>query len=506
MEGSDDHQHCVPWGGNHGGDESPTFATQCAGLQGLWEEVYNMGKMSMKSTCRQWFIEGLKAIECLDGGVPGRIFAFQQDGDGRLLWGNGRRYALDSHFCPGMVVACWRQVGTGKRKPFIAFVWRQLQQTPQVQSRESKRPVAGAVGEKRIDPSDDQAYTWQELQLFYAPTYTEQAMKAYWEQCEVWKEKCQVVSDKHKVGLLAQLSSESSDEMVSDEMSSLMTKSCNSLVDESLVLKEFARPKHADVFPTLLTLPQPHLRRSAPTASRAKNVYLAKLAEKAERYDEMAGYMEELGKSDEELSVQERNLFSIAYKNAVGRRRAVWRVITNIEEKERTEGNQKKASFAKEYRSKVEAELQKICDTLLSLLDKKRIPRTASRESKAFFVKMKADYYRYIAEFTHGDRKKEALQGAKTAYADATAVAEMALVVTHPLRLGLALNYSVFMYEMLDQPDEAYKMSCTAFEAAIGELGNLSERGYKDSTLIMQLLRDNLTLWNPDHEPAVVPR
>merc|ERR1712241_810205 len=93
-----------------------------------------------------------------------------------------------------------------------------------------------------------------------------------------------------------------------------------------------------------------------------------------------------------------------------------------------------------------------------------------------------------------------ASKDAKEAYAEATVEAEKDLVVTHPIRLGLALNYSVFMYEVLNQPDDACKMARTAFEDAIAELDNVAEDSYKDSTLIMQLLRDNLTLWTSDPE------
>merc|ERR1711979_144203 len=69
---------------------------------------------------------------------------------------------------------------------------------------------------------------------------------------------------------------------------------------------------------------------------------------------------------------------------------------------------------------------------------------------------------------------------------------------THPIRLGLALNYSVFHYEILNNPEEACTLAKTAFDLAIAELDTLSEESYKDSTLIMQLLRDNLTLWTSD--------
>merc|ERR1712032_567438 len=121
-------------------------------------------------------------------------------------------------------------------------------------------------------------------------------------------------------------------------------------------------------------------------------------------------------------------------------------------------------------------------------------------ESKVFYQKMKADYYRYIAEFREGDDKTKAAENARKAYEDAQNVAEKDLAVTHPIRLGLALNFSVFQYEVLLKPDEACKMARSAFEDAIAELDSVDESSYKDSTLIMQLLRDNLTLWTSDQE------
>merc|ERR1711937_1136894 len=156
--------------------------------------------------------------------------------------------------------------------------------------------------------------------------------------------------------------------------------------------------------------------------------------------------------------------------------------------------------YAKEYCSKVESELQKICTTILGLLDANLIPKASTGESKVFYQKMKADYWRYIAEFSLNEAKSTAAENARLAYEEAAKVAEKDLAVTHPIRLGLALNYSVFQYEVLSNPDEACKMARTAFEEAIAELDNVAEDSYKDSTLIMQLLRDNLTLWTSDQE------
>merc|ERR1712060_773528 len=177
-----------------------------------------------------------------------------------------------------------------------------------------------------------------------------------------------------------------------------------------------------------------------------------------------------------------------------------WRIIKSVEEKEGTKNNEEQKNYANEYRLKVEKELQDICDRIIQLLDGSLIAGATTGESKVFYQKMKADYFRYIAEFTEGQQKNEAAGSAKLAYEAAQKVAESDLKVTHPIRLGLALNFSVFQYEVLANPEDACKMARTAFEDAIAELDNVEEESYKDSTLIMQLLRDNLTLWTSDDQ------
>ncbi|KAG5461983.1 MAG: 14-3-3-like protein, partial [Olpidium bornovanus] len=110
----------------------------------------------------------------------------------------------------------------------------------------------------------------------------------------------------------------------------------------------------------------------------------------------------------------------------------------------------------------------------------------------------KGDYHRYLAEFAAGDKRKESANAAHDAYKQASDIAQTDLAPTHPIRLGLALNFSVFYYEILNSPDRACHLAKQAFDDAIAELDTLSEDSYKDSTLIMQLLRDNLTLWTSD--------
>ena len=105
-------------------------------------------------------------------------------------------------------------------------------------------------------------------------------------------------------------------------------------------------------------------------AEKEELVQQAKLAEQAERYDDMASAMKSVTEKEPDLTNEERNLLSVAYKNVVGARRSSWRVISSIEQK--TEGSEKKQAMAKDYREKVEKELTKICEEVLVSFNEKR--------------------------------------------------------------------------------------------------------------------------------------
>ncbi|KAG0491092.1 hypothetical protein HPP92_007955 [Vanilla planifolia] len=231
---------------------------------------------------------------------------------------------------------------------------------------------------------------------------------------------------------------------------------------------------------------------------RENFVYIAKLAEQAERYDEMVDSMKKVAKLDVELTVEERNLLSVGYKNVIGARRASWRILSSIEQKEEAKGNEQHVKRIREYRQKVESELSNICNDIMIVINEHLIPAASAGESSVFYYKMKGDYYRYLAEFKTGNERKEVAEQSLKAYQTASTTAEADLSPTHPIRLGLALNFSVFYYEIMNSPERACHLAKQAFDEAISELDTLSEESYKDSTLIMQLLRDNLTLWTSD--------
>jgi hypothetical protein len=245
-----------------------------------------------------------------------------------------------------------------------------------------------------------------------------------------------------------------------------------------------------------------------------KLVALARLMETADRFEDMCKIMGKLvelkKKGSEGLEVEERNMLSVAYKNVVGQRRASWRTLTS--DPGQQEQDQTDSKLKENYRKMVEAELEGKCREVLtlienSLVDKGMDPNTLPEtmddvkrkevETQVFYLKMCGDYYRYLAEFSENAKYKT---NAGKKYEAAMNLAKQHLAPTHPTRLGLALNASVCYYEIMKEAQKACKLAKEAFDEAIQKLDSLSDSTYKDSTLIMQLLRDNLTIWTSESQ------
>ena len=232
---------------------------------------------------------------------------------------------------------------------------------------------------------------------------------------------------------------------------------------------------------------------------RDQLIVMAKLAEQSERFEEMLVCMKRVVKASADLSAEERNLLSVAYKNVIGSRRSSWRTLSSMDQKEATQRTTSIGPLIKQYKAQVEAELGEICEDILNLLEKFLIPSAQTEEAKVFYYKMKGDYHRYYAEVDSTGAQRDA---AHDSYAKATEFA-VALPAASPVRLGLALNFSVFYYEILKTPAKGCELARQAFEDAVSDQTMIDEDQHKESTLIMQLLRDNLALWTEDMDVAM---
>ncbi|KAI3724951.1 hypothetical protein L1987_64724 [Smallanthus sonchifolius] len=158
----------------------------------------------------------------------------------------------------------------------------------------------------------------------------------------------------------------------------------------------------------------------------------------------MVEFMEKVCASlsdNEELTVEERNFLSVAYKDVIGARRASWRIISSIEQNEESRGDQDHVSVIKDYRSKIDKELSDICGGILKLLDSKLVPSASSGDhSKVFYLKMKGDYHRYHAEFKTGSERKETAESTLNAYKAARVRCEVSKLKTGPLQMIKSLR------------------------------------------------------------------
>eukprot|EP00434_Breviolum_minutum_P008098 symbB.v1.2.007139.t1/scaffold435.1/size205859/14 len=227
-------------------------------------------------------------------------------------------------------------------------------------------------------------------------------------------------------------------------------------------------------------------------------IVLANVAERAERYDDMIEYMKDRVKAGKALSREEREMFSAAFKGAMSSRRLAVRVAKSIQSQEEEAEKEKNAALAAGYLTKVRLELQGLCIQVLELVEGTLLPKAETGEPMVFYKKLQADYYRYLAEFLDGDGQKEAIVSAMEVYTDAVAEAERHLMVTHPIRLGVALNYAVFQQVILKDTTAASRTAKEAYVAAVRNLEGMPEETVRDAHPLLSALLDNLQVWSPE--------
>ena len=194
------------------------------------------------------------------------------------------------------------------------------------------------------------------------------------------------------------------------------------------------------------------------------------------------------------LSSDERNLLSVAFKNLISSKRQAWRTIGAIEQ------NQKYAKYSESlttYKNKIESGLFADCESIIEIIQSKILAKGCENEAKAFFDKMVGDYYRYISESAQGDKLEEVKTKALEAYSSAS---KAELPPCNPIKLGLALNFSVFHYEVMKDCKTACKLAEDTLAAALEKIDDLNEEDFRDAKSIIELLKENLTLWKEEDE------
>merc|ERR1711862_200204 len=135
------------------------------------------------------------------------------------------------------------------------------------------------------------------------------------------------------------------------------------------------------------------------------------------------------------------------------------------------------------------------CEKVVHMIQEKVLAKECDGEAKAFFVKMVGDYYRYIAGNAKDSKLEEVKQNALKAYDEAN---EITLPPCNPIKLGLALNFSVFHYEVMKNHKAACELADSALQDALEKIDELQEDDFRDAKSIIELLKENLTLWKEE--------
>lgn len=222
-------------------------------------------------------------------------------------------------------------------------------------------------------------------------------------------------------------------------------------------------------------------------------VFMARVAEQAERFEDMVNYLKPvLDQKGGDVTSDERNLLSVAFKNLISSKRTAWRTIAAIEQNPKY---QKFTDALVAYKKKIEQGLYADCETVIEIIQSKVLTRASEIEAKAFFVKMVGDYYRYIAETAQGDKLEQVKREALKAYQEAQ---QLTLPPCNPIKLGLALNFSVFHYEVMKDHKQACKLADEALQSALEKIDELDEESFRDAKSIIELLKENLSLWKEE--------
>ncbi len=233
-----------------------------------------------------------------------------------------------------------------------------------------------------------------------------------------------------------------------------------------------------------------------------KNIYKAMLAEQCSRYEEMCDFLEdEFKHRDKDFNEDERNLLSNAYKSYIQEIRATMKTILAYE---RTEKKKKKSSvltYTIIYKEQTLNDLIKRCQRVIKIVDDYLLKRAENDEAIVFYLKMKADYFRYIAESAEGNLKKQKSDSSLKYYEEAIKRAKK-LDVLNSIRLGLFINYSLFYYEILNNHKKAIDIAKNAVSEADKELPNIDKDAdeNKDTVNMYNSLKENLDIWESKEE------
>lgn len=216
--------------------------------------------------------------------------------------------------------------------------------------------------------------------------------------------------------------------------------------------------------------------------------------------------------STTELTMKERDLLSVAYKKVINVHRSSWRIVCSVEQRGKRDvtagltSSSPQLPLVSAFRTTIQGKIIGLCDDIVDLLDKHVLPFATTPESRVYYLTMKGDYLRYLIEASAAEERSVVSEKAQEVYQAATTIAAKHLAPSNTTRLGLALNFAVLYYEVLDEPEAASDLAQKAFDKALGDIDSFDDPIYKDAIMLMMLLKDNLLHWRSENPEACDPQ
>ncbi|KAK8867065.1 hypothetical protein M9Y10_010034 [Tritrichomonas musculus] len=232
------------------------------------------------------------------------------------------------------------------------------------------------------------------------------------------------------------------------------------------------------------------------TNDRDNALYMAQILDQTDLHDDTIELMKRVVDLNPDLNPEERNLLSAAYKNAITVHRNGLRILSAISEDKEGTATQNRINHINKIREQIVSDLEKKCNELISIITTKLLPTAQDTETRIFYEKLEADYYRYLCEATTGDVRNSYLEKAKKCYETALDIAKAELSKGKPSYLGLILNYTVFLQEIVGNKEEALNLAQNTYSECTPLVEDNSDDSLSEATMILQILRDNILLWS----------
>jgi 14-3-3 protein epsilon len=225
--------------------------------------------------------------------------------------------------------------------------------------------------------------------------------------------------------------------------------------------------------------------------------YLAHVLIPTDRHEDMLKLIKDAITVNPVLDSEQRDLLSVSYKSLISTRRTGLRYLASLVDRDEAKISTFRIAQVVEFQKTLVRELDEYCHDLIDLVDSTLLPAAqGSSDARVYYEKLKGDYWRYISENKTGEEKESAANSARDAYDRALEIARDAIPLYGPAYLGLVLNYTVCLYEILGKKEEAIALSDSTCASASCTLdSNADEAQRAEAEKIIGLLRDNVNLW-----------